>query len=262
MMAHYNTTFLDTSGFSYIVGARLKSLPKELKDKILDSANYTSYGDISIASFDYNTKRLIVSYSAKRAAKDSYDREAAISSIQKRLAKTANPKDYLSSYGYKKYIKLDSNAKLSLDEDKIKTDSAWDGLVGVITNNNDMTESEILSHYHNLYVVEDAFRVTKHDLAVRPVFHWKPHRISAHIAICFCAYSLVKHMQYRLRLLYAKLSIEKIRKILVKVQTTIIYDKKKKIRYGFPSRMSADAKKFYEVLRIKKNITPYIIKKL
>jgi transposase len=262
MMAQYNTSFLDENSFSYIVGARLKSLPKELKDKILDSANYASQGDISVASFDYNGKRLIVSYSAKRAAKDSHDRETAIASIQKRLSKTKNPKDYLSAYGYKKYIKLNTAASLALDEDKIKADSAWDGLLGVITNDKDLSTAEILSHYHNLYQVEDAFRVTKHDLAVRPVFHWKPERIKAHIAICFTAYALVKHMGYRIRLLYQKLSTEKIRHILLKVQTSILYDRQKKIRYGLPSRMSADARKIYEVLKIKRNITPYIIKKL
>jgi len=262
MMANYNTSFLDENNFSYIVGARLKSLPNELKDKILDGANYISQGDASVASFEYNSKRLIVSYSTKRAAKDAHDRETAIASIQKRLAKSKNPKDYLSSYGYKKYIKLNTAASLALDEDKIKTDSAWDGLLGVITNDKDMPPVEILSHYHNLYQVEDAFRVTKHDLAVRPVFHWKPQRIKAHLALCFCAYALVKHMQYRIRLLYQKLSPEKIRHTLVKVQTSILYDRQKKIRYGLPSRMSADARKIYDVLRIKRNLTPYIIKKL
>ena len=69
-------------------------------------------------------------------------------------------------------------------------------------------------------------------------------------------------MQYRIRLLYQKLSPEKIRNTLVKVQTSILYDRQKKIRYGLPSRMSADARKIYEVLKIKRNITPYIIKKL
>jgi len=89
-----------------------------------------------------------------------------------------------------------------------------DGLLGVITNDKDSSPSKILSHYHNLYVVEDAFRLTKHDLAVGPVFHWKPSRVSAHIAICFCAYSLVKYLEYRVRLQYTKLSPEKIRQTL------------------------------------------------
>lgn len=262
MMAGYNTKFLDDNNISYIVGARIKGLPKDLKDKILESLNYTDTEAGPVLDLDYNSKRLIVGYSTKRAAKDSHDRESAIASISKRLEKTKNPKEYLSSYGYKKYIKLTTAAKLSLDEDRIAADSKYDGLLGVITNDKEAGPAQILSHYHNLYTVEDAFRITKHDLAVRPVFHWKPERIKAHIAICFCAYTLVKHAQYRIRLLYAKLSAEKIRKILVKVQTSVLYDKKKKIRYGLPSRMSAEARKIYDVLKIKRSLTPYIIKKL
>lgn len=92
---------------------------------------------------------------------------------------------------------LNIAAKLSLDEEKIAADSLYDGLKAIITNDKDLSSTQLLSHYHNLYVVEDAFRITKHDLAVRPVFCWKPSRISTHIAICFCAYSLVKHLQYR-----------------------------------------------------------------
>lgn len=262
MMASYNTSFLDSNNFSYIVGARLKGLPKDMQDKILDGTNYTAVGDISIASFEYNSKRLIVSYSQKRAKKDTQDRESAIASMQKRLSKTKNPKDYLSAYGYKKYIKLDTATKLALDEDKIEADSAWDGLLGVITNDKDMSPSQILSHYHNLYQVEDAFRVTKHDLAVRPVFHWKPARITAHIAICFCAYALIKYLEYRVKLQYVKLSPEKIRQTLIRVQTSILFDSKRKIRYGLPSKMSLDARKIYDIFKIKKNLTPYIIKKL
>jgi len=168
----------------------------------------------------------------------------------------------MSSYGYKKYIKLNTNTEVEIDIDKIKKDSMWDGLLGVITNDKDLSPQELLGHYHNLYNVEAAFRVTKHDLALRPVFHFKPQRVEAHIAICFCAYALVKHLEYRIRLLYKKMSPERIRQTLVKVQTSILFDKKKRIRYGLPSRLSADARKIYEVLKIKKTITPYIIKKL
>jgi len=109
--------------------------------------------------------------------------------------------------------------------------------------------------------VEAAFRVTKHDLKVRPVYHWKPRRVRAHIAICFAAYAMVKHLEYRVRIQYKKLSIEKIRYCLMKVQTSILFDKEKKIRYGLPSFMKKDARKIYDILNIKRSITPYIIEK-
>jgi transposase len=110
--------------------------------------------------------------------------------------------------------------------------------------------------------VEAAFRVTKHDLSVRPVYHWKPSRIKAHIAICYCAYCLVKQMEYRVSLQYEKLSIEVIRELLMHVQTSVFFDRKKKIRYAFPSSMKKDAKRIYNLLGIKRTLTPYIIDRL
>jgi len=109
-----------------------------------------------------------------------------------------------------------------------------------------------LEKYNDLWNVEVSFRVTKHDLLARPVFHWMPFRIKAHMAICFTAYALVKQMQYRVKLQYKNLSIEKIRQTLIRVQTSILFDKEKRIRYGLPSRMSKEAKKKYKIFNIKR----------
>jgi len=68
-------------------------------------------------------------------------------------------------------------------------------------------------------------------------------------------------MEYRVRLQYKKLSVEKIRYTLMKVQTSILFDKVKRIRYGLPSRMKRDARKIYNILNINRSITPYIIEK-
>ena len=47
----------------------------------------------------------------------------------------------------------------------------------------------------------------------------------------------------------------------MKVQTSILFDKKKRIRYGLPSRMGKYTRKIYNFLDIKRTITPYIIEK-
>ena len=109
--------------------------------------------------------------------------------------------------------------------------------------------------------MEAAFRITRHDLAVRPVFHWRPDKIRAHIAICFMAYSLVKNLQYQVGLRYKKLSIQIIRGALSNVQTSVHFDKRKKIRYGLPSMLGPDAKKIYKLMGLSVQRTPYIIEK-
>ncbi len=260
MLSTVNTRELEENNFEYIVGARLRNMNSKLKDEILNLQNYQEITPgYQIASFSYNNKKLIVNYSSKRALKDRSDREKKIEKLKKKLQKSSNPKSYLLNSGYRKYLKVKGN--ISLNKEEIGKDSRWDGLHGVITNAK-AKSCEILEKYNDLWNVEAAFRVTKHDLKVRPVFHWKPRRIAAHMAICFTAYALVKQMQYRVKLQYKNLSIEKIRQTLIRVQTSILFDKEKRIRYGLPSRMSKEAKKIYKIFNIKRSMTPYIIEKL
>ena len=254
---------LRDSGFEFIVGARLKSVQKELQKKITNMANYEEITDkYKVARFDYKGRKLVVSYSNDRARKDARDRDKAIEKLSKKLSKNKNPKEYLSNYGYKKYLKVTGKSAFSLDEEKIELDSKWDGLHGVVTNSKNLSNTDIIAQYANLWQVEESFRVTKHDLRIRPVFHWKSSRVKAHMAISFAAYALVRHLEYRVRLQYKKLSPEKIRQHLSNVQTSIIFDKKKRIRYGLPSNISLEAKKIYQVMNMKKNRTPYIIEKM
>lgn len=246
---------------SYIVGARIKNMSEDMKAKILDSKNYKEIEPgFSVATFEYNGKRLIVSYSARRAAKDGHDRDKAIVKLSKKLLKSKSTKSHIPSSGYRKYLKIQGTSNIVIDEEKIKTDSVWDGLHGVITNSS-LGTTDVLGKYSDLWNVEAAFRVTKHDLAVRPIFHWKPERVRAHIGICFIAYSLVKNLEYRVKLQYKALSIETIRQTLLRVQTSILFDRKKRIRYGLPSKMKQDAKKIYKLMGISRRITPYIIEK-
>ncbi|MBC8552799.1 MAG: IS1634 family transposase [Candidatus Brocadiales bacterium] len=254
---------LQEQGFQYIVGARLKNMPKKLKEEILNQDNYKEISSgHRIARFNYNGRELIVSHSAERASKDMHDRKKAIEKLKKKLARNKSPKEYLSNYGYKKYLKVQGESSISLNEEKIQAESRWDGLHGVVTNSKNLSNQEIMNQYNSLWQVEEAFRVTKHDLKVRPIYHFKPQRVKAHLSISFTAYALVKHLQYRVKLQYKKLSPEKIRQHLISVQTSILLDTKKRIRYGLPSRMSQQARKIYQVQAIERKITPYIINKL
>lgn len=256
---------LEQGKFEYIVGARIKNMPNNLKEKILDPQNYQKLNsEISVANFEYKGRKLIVTYSEKRAKKDRADRIKGIQKLQKKLSKSSNIKNHLSNQGYKKYlkIKIDKGTELVLNQDKIIEDEAWDGLKGLIVNENStLSNQEILSQYGNLWQIEQSFRITKHDLKIRPVYHWKPDRVKAHIAISFAAYTLLRHLEYRVNLQYKKLSPEIIRKTLLSVQTSVLVCNKKKIKYALPSRMNNDAKKIYRLMEVKKSFTPHIISK-
>ena len=263
---------LEEYNFYYIVGARIKNMQKNIKEQILNKNNYKELNsEISIANITLdNGRKLVVTYSLKRARKDKADREKAIKKLKDKLEKNISVKSQRSNQVYKKYLQLKSNNEESncdlskaLNEDKIYEDSLWDGLKGLIVNKNStLSNDEILTQYNNLWQVEESFRITKHDLKIRPVYHWKPSRVKAHIAISFASLLIVRHLEYRIKLQYKKLSPKVIRELLLNIQTSIVYDKTKKIKYAIPSKIKLETKKIYKLMDKQYSTTPYIIGKL
>lgn len=263
---------LEEYNFNYIVGARIKNMQKNIKEQILNKNNYKELNsEISITNITLdNGRKLVVTYSLKRARKDKADREKAIKKLKDKLEKNISVKSQLSNQGYKKYLQLKSNNEestcdlsIALNEDKIYEDSLWDGLKGLIVNKNStLSNDEILTQYNNLWQVEESFRITKHDLKIRPVYHWKPSRVKAHIAISFASLLIVRHLEYRIKLQYKKLSPKVIRELLLNIQTSIVYDKTKKIKYAIPSKIKLETKKIYKLMDKQYSTTPYIIGKL
>jgi hypothetical protein len=265
--------FNRSKNITYIVGARIKSMSSSIKKQILDIDSYRVLDDnTKVKTINYNGKKLLVSYSLKRAKKDKYEREKGIEKLKDRLAKSSSVKSQLSNQGYKKYLQLEQNHQqrdgkksscdisIRLNEDKIKEDEAWDGLKGIITNNTHLSDEELIAQYSNLWQVEESFRITKHDLKIRPIYHWKPSRVKAHLAISFMAYTLVRHLEHRVKLQYIKLSPERIRKILLSIQMSILYDTRTKKKFVLPSKISLEAKKIYKLMEVPISTTPYILK--
>lgn len=256
LLSAKNTEVLEEMKKEYILGARIKNLSEKIKKEIIKKETYTSVGEYAIKEIAYKGKRLIVTYSESFAKKDAQDRQRAI----EKLLKKKNTKDLISNYGYKKYIKVNGDAIVELDIEKVERDRLFDGIHGVITNNTTLSAEEIVRQYHGLYQVEDTFRVTKHDIKIRPIFHWSPRRIKSHIAICFMALTLIRHLQYRMYVLGKPMSAERIRRALMSVQLSILKDIKTKQRYAIPSSISNDANEIYKAVGLKLSNIPYQIK--
>jgi transposase len=259
----FNKTNLEefdkNKNMTYIVGARIKNMAKDIKEQILDISTYTTMDDnTKVKTIDYGGKKLLVTHSLKRAKKDKHERDNAIKKLQQRLKSNKSVKSQLSNAGYKKYLQLESSdttkascdLSISLNKSKIEEDALWDGLKGIVTNNTTLSDGELIDQYSNLWQVEESFRITKHDLKIRPIYHWKPSRVKAHLAISFMAYTLVRYLEHRVRLQYIKLSPEKIRQILLSVQTSIYHDTKTNSKYSMPSLISDNAKKIYKLMEV------------
>jgi transposase len=264
MLNEDNLKCLEEEEFQYIVGAKLRNVSKKLQEAILNEDRYTLCESNEyfqrIATFDEkNNRKLLVSHSAKRAAKDKADREKAVEKLLKKLSKSKNPKTLLSHYGYKKYLKITGESTLQLEEAKLVEEARWDGLYGVITNVKEKSAEAILEHYRGLWQIEECFRVSKHDLKIRPIFHWTPERIRAHIAIAFMALVCVRQLEYRVALQYQKLSPEVIRNELIHMQLSFLKHRKTGIRYGIPSKVGQHAKKIYQIIGLKFSTIPFQI---
>lgn len=58
-----------------------------------------------------------------------------------------------------------------------------------------MDAAEVVSSYHELWHVEQSFRMSKHDLRARPVFHHQRDAIEAHLTVVMAALAVARHLQ-------------------------------------------------------------------
>lgn len=205
LLSKNNIEALEENGYEYILGARIKNEGKAIKSQIL----LAEFHDGTIHSFPKNeTQKLIVNYSNLRARKDEYNRNRGLKRLEKRIKSGKLTKSNINNRGYNKYLKLEGEVSIDIDYDKFKKDAVWDGLKGYITNTR-LTNNKIIENYNNLWHIEKAFRMSKTDLRIRPIYHRLRHRIEAHICISFTAYCIYKELERVLNQEKSSLSIKK-----------------------------------------------------
>ena len=215
LMNAKNVELLESAGYRYILGARIRNEPAKVKDWIL--AVDRTDGNIAECLRD-DGRRLIVSYSDARAKKNAWNRGKGVERLRKAYAKGTLTKENVNRRGYNKFLEIGKDITVSINEEKIAEDCLWDGLKGYITNT-DLPGREVISQYHGLWVVERAFRVGKGTLEMRPVFHFTEKRIEAHICICFVAYKVYKELERIIRGLGMKMSVDKVLEIAKTITT-------------------------------------------
>lgn len=216
MLNNCNLIELDSKGYKYIIGSRIKSLKESLKEQI---ANLTFVSDSETKEITLDeeiickeknkikvkrkiAQRLILSHSTQRAKKDRYLREKAIKKLKDKIEKSKNvTKSDLKLSHYAKFLDLDDNCTIEfkINQEKISQDEKLDGIKGFITNDISLSHQEIIEHYKNLWQIERAFRISKTDLRIRPIYHRLQDRIKAHILISFVSYAVYKEFERRLK---------------------------------------------------------------
>jgi transposase len=205
LLSNDNIKALQEKGYEFILGGRIKNEKQSLQEKIL--ALKLVNGQSAVLAKDEHL-RIVISYSDGRAKKDKANRAKGLSKLEKQLRSGKLTKANINNRGYNKYLKLEGEITVSIDKAKFENDGKWDGLKGYVTNTC-LTKEEIIENYGHLWKIEKAFRVSKHDLKIRPIYHRLKRRIEAHICIAFTAYKVYKELERQIQVKKIDLSPEK-----------------------------------------------------
>lgn len=214
MLSASNLSRLDTAGYRFIVGSRATKAPLDLESHFHWHGTHFVDGQI-IDTITPKTGRKHVSDSATRAEPvwDPERHEGAWRAVwaysQKRAArdnKTLTLQENrandvingLKTARTPRFVKIDGNSR-RLDTTALARARKVVGLKGYVTNMPAavMPAAEVIASYHDLWNVEQSFRMSKSDLAARPMFARKRDAIEAHLTIVFAALAISRTIQNR-----------------------------------------------------------------
>jgi transposase len=254
MLSKKNLECLNKHNIKYIVACPLRKLSNDLKEEVMSCIGYNLQDCCGAISWIKEIplkqeQRLIVTYNRSRHCKDQKDREKTIARLLKKLGKTKNVKKLVSNANMLKYIDIDGESFGNINEDKVAEAARWDGIHGVITNC-ELKAVDIVSKYKNLWVIEESFRIEKHDLEIRPIYHYKPQRIEAHILLCFISFAIIRFIQKKLNDKGYKYSIRNILDYINDVEAIVVHDTLLQEHYRLLSMPSEEIKTIYEVMNL------------
>ncbi len=169
-----------------MIGARLGNVTIELIFQIDKTIAREEGKSIRIKT---DNGYLVCSYSSIRYRKDKYEMETQ---IEKAKYIIGNP-----SKNKKLKFTKSSGQTIELSQKLIEKTQKILGIKGYYTKLEEsvMDNKTIIERYHELYKMEQAFRISKSDLQTRPIFHYKEDSIKLHLLIRFMALVVSKHIE-------------------------------------------------------------------
>ena len=191
---------------AYILGTRMRKV-KEIRDIVLshpgrykevraESAGSKDPEPLKVKQLQHNGHRYIVCCNPRQARKEARDRELILAALEEQIKKGA--KSLVGNKGYRKYLKIAKDS-VSVDEDKVRYESRFDGKWVLVTNTN-MSAEKVALNYKELWQVEKIFRDVKSLLNTRPIFHQRDRTIRGHVFCSFLALVLRKELERHLNL--------------------------------------------------------------
>jgi transposase len=134
--------------------------------------------------------------------------EAELAALDKR--EDDHPKaacTLMASKRYGRYLSTDRHGRPKLDAAKVRAAEKFDGKFVVITNDDTLSAEDVALAYKAGTMIESCFRRMKQTgLEVRPMFHWTPRRIEAHVKLCVLALQMQRSAEIRTGLPWARVA--------------------------------------------------------
>lgn len=233
MISFDNIEKLKENNLSYIVGARIANLKRSQMEEISKTL-----GNVDGNTMRIDTERglLLCDFSTTRYKKDKWEMEKQIAKAENLVKENKGIKrtKFLISKDKKKTEQI-------INTDLVEKTKLLLGIKGYYTNLITQSNETIITHYHNLWHVEKAFRIAKSDLEARPVFHHKKEIIEVHILIVFISLCIAKAIE-----LLTKQSIKKVKDMIwqiLDIEFTDTFTKK-----DYRKRMVTRGNKMVELL--------------
>jgi hypothetical protein len=195
MISEANQTALQAAGLWFILGTKIPYAPdvvtrwrqKHPGQDIPDGQVFTQPWPATSAEKARGIPDRVIYYQYRR------DRaRRTLRGIDEQVAKAERAVDGKAPVKRNRFIKL-TGATKSVNRDLEAKARGLAGLKGYTTNLTGQSPEFVIDAYHQLWRIEKSFRMSKHDLQARPVYHHKRESIDAHLTIVFAALA-VSHL--------------------------------------------------------------------
>jgi hypothetical protein len=195
MISDANKRAIEAAGLSFILGMRIPDLPYVVEqwrrdhpdEQIPDGHIFTQ--PWPAGPTDRRGQTIYYQYRHERARRSLRGIDTQVATAERAVAGTAPVKR-------NRFIQLTGGTKTVNRALEAKA-RALAGLKGYVTNLNGATAQFVIDAYHRLFHIERSFRMSKHDLRARPIYHHKRDSIEAHLTVVFAALAVSRWVEDR-----------------------------------------------------------------
>lgn len=215
-----NVAFSKKNGDGYLFSKSVKGLPEIEKTWVLLDQDFKEMRDSNgmllyrykscIDKFPYVieyggkrqtvmlTEKRLLTYNPTLAAKKRYEINRMVEKAKSLTASQAKRNDYGETGKYVNFTDKDGKkASVTINQDAIDKDLKFSGFNLLVTSETEMSDTDIYQTYHNLWRIEESFKIMKSDLDARPVFLQKEETIKGHFLICYLTVLLERIFQFK-----------------------------------------------------------------